>query len=157
MRLAALAAACLVSSFASAHDLYGVDYGFWEQPNRAAEQLALEGRLYRRFEAASNSRRLRAEMAYSEARIDALRRRLDDYDGINRFGTGNALELSADRTRLDLFREEMIRRDLQDQLILDQRVRRRSRIVHAEALQRTNVARTRAAAVGDGSITIVNH
>lgn len=147
----------VLPAFASAHDPYGIGYEGVDVAQRSVEALALESRLYRRFEGPAQQRRIRSEIDYSEARINLLRHRLDDYDTVNRFGTGNALSVSADRTRLALRREQMIRRDLQDQLILEQRLRRRGRLVNAYAVERANVARTRAAAVGDGSITIVNH
>lgn len=142
---------------ASAHDPYGDGVESRDAYLRAMEVALLESRYDHRFEHASQVRRLRSEAEYSDARIATLRRRLTEYDSINRFGTGNALGMSADRARLDLRREEMIRRDLQDQLLLQQRSRRRSRQVHAMAVERFTVEATRRAAVGEPSITIVNH
>lgn len=142
---------------ASAHDLYGLGCDGCSADHRSAEIAAFEAQLYRRFEAPSRTRRIRAELDYADARVRMLQRQLTDYGRVNRFGTGNALALSADRARLDLRREEIFRRELQEQLLIEQRLGRRSRHVHAYQAERLNVARTRAVAVGDGSITIVNH
>ncbi len=87
----------------------------------------------------------------------SVRRQLTSYNHINRFGTGNALAWSEGQVRLDMRREEILRRDLQDRLLIEQRTNRRSRVVHAYQAERLNVERTRNAAAGDGSITIVNH
>lgn len=159
MRTLALltAAAVLTPAASSAHDLYGLGCDGCDTNHRAAEIARLEGQLYRRFEAPSRVRRLRSEIEYADANARVLRAQLTDYRRVNRFGTGNALSLSADRARLELRREEMVRRDLQDQLLLEQRVQRRARHVHAYQAERALVARTRAAVVGDGSITIINH
>ena len=70
---------------------------------------------------------LRMEIAYAEARITSLRRLQREYDRVNRFGTGNALTLSAEQVRLELMREDMVLRDLREQLILEQRYGRDSR------------------------------
>ncbi len=159
MRQFLLAALLTLSAVpvAWAHDPYGDGVEQRDAYIRTLEAALLEAGYRHRFEHASQVRRLRSEALYSEARIDTLRRRLVEYDSINRFGTGNALGLTADRTRLDLRREEMIRRDLQDQMLLAQRSRRRSRQVHAMAVERATVQATRRAARGEPSITIVNH
>lgn len=141
----------------SAHDLNGLGCEVGDTGPRAAEIAALEAQLYRRFEGPSRVRRLRSELDYADARIQMLQRQQDDFHRVNRFGTGNALAWSADQARLGLRREEILRRDLQDQLLIEQRNGRRARHVHAYQTERLNVMRTRAAAVGDGSITIVNH
>lgn len=149
--------AALTPSGVSAHDLYGVGCDGCGTDARAAEIVALEARLDRRFESPSRVRRLRSEIDYTDARVQVLRRQLTSYDRINRFGTGNALTWSESQVRLDMRREEIVRRDLQDRLLIEQRLNRRSRVVHAYQAERLNVERTRAAAVGDGSITIINH
>ncbi len=155
--LSAIALAALTPA-AHAHDIYGhgcesCDAG----DSRSLEALAFESRVYRRFESPSAQRRIRSEIAFSEARIDSMRDLLNDYDRINRFGTGSALAWSANRARLDLRREEMIRRDLQDQLLLEQRYARRGKQVRAYAVERATVAATQRAAVGEPRIEITNH
>ena len=157
-RMLSLITLALLAPAASAHDIYGHGCESCDTVDgRSLEALAFESRVYRRFESPSAQRRLRAEIAFSEARIDSMRDLLNDYDRINRFGTGNALAWSANRARLDLRREEMIRRDLRDQLLLQQRYARRGKQVRAYALERANVAATRRAAVGEPRIEITTH
>lgn len=157
LMLTAIALAALTPA-AHAHDIYGHGCESCDAADgRSAEALAFESRVYRRFESPSVERRIRSEIAYSEARIDSIRDLLVDYGRVNRFSTGSALAWSADRARLDLRREEMIRRDLQDQLILQRRHARRGKQVRAYAVERANVAATQRAAVGEPRIEITTH
>ncbi len=128
---------------------------------RAAQVASMEERLYRRLDHTARLRALRMEIAYAEARITSLRRLQREYDRVNRFGTGNALTLSAAQVRLELMREDMVLRDLREQLILEQRYGRDSRRYDGaqatEAIQRLTAHVAIESDKGEPTIKIVNH
>jgi hypothetical protein len=128
---------------------------------RAVQVAAMEERLYRRLDHPARMRAIRMEIAYAEARIDSLRRLQREYYRVNRFGTGNALTLSAEQVRLELMREDMVLRDLREQLILEQRYNREIRrdyVVQAvEATQRITAHVAVEPGQGQPTITIINH
>jgi hypothetical protein len=128
---------------------------------RAVQVAAMEQRLYRRLDHPARMRALRMEIAYAEARIDSLRRLQREYYRVNRFGTGNALTLSAEQVRLELMREDMVLRDLREQLILEQRynreVRRDYAVQAVEATQRITAHVAVEPGQGQPTITIINH
>ncbi|TWT97027.1 hypothetical protein Pla108_28040 [Botrimarina colliarenosi] len=163
MRYALLALLLSASvSIASAHENQCYECGGDSLASaRAAQVAAMEQRLYRRFEHPARMRRIRAEIAYAEARIASLRRLQSQYDRVNRFGTGNALTMSAEQVRLDLLRKDMVLRDLRDQLILEQRYYRQARIDNAAtasyATQRITAHVAVTPEAGEPTITIVNH
>lgn len=116
---------------------------------------------FERMDYNARQRRLHGEIAYTEAAIASLRRIQGEYSRINRFGTGNALSLSAEQVRLELLREELLLRDLRDQVLVEQRMRRFDRRAHAMAsaamTQRRTVHAALPAEAGQPTITIVNH
>jgi hypothetical protein len=128
---------------------------------RAVQVAAMEQRLYRRLDHPARMRALRMEIAYAEARITSLRRLQREYDRVNRFGTGNALTLSAEQVRLELMREDMVLRDLREQLLLEQRFRREARGYDSaqatEATQRLTAHVAVEPEQGEPTITIINH
>jgi hypothetical protein len=128
---------------------------------RAVQVAAMEERLYRRLDHPARMRAIRMEIAYAEARIDSLRRLQREYYRVNRFGTGNALTLSAEQVRLELMREDMVIRDLREQLILEQRYNREIRRDYAvqavEATQRITAHVAVEPGQGQPTITIINH
>lgn len=128
---------------------------------RAVQVAAMEERLYRRLDHTARMRALRMEIKYAEARIDSLRRLQREYYRVNRFGTGNALTLSAEQVRLELMREDMVLRDLREQLILEQRfnreVRRDYAVKAVEATQRITAHVAVEPGQGQPTITIINH
>jgi hypothetical protein len=128
---------------------------------RAVQVAAMEERLYRRLDHPARMRAIRMEIAYAEARIDSLRRLQREYYRVNRFGTGNALTLSAEQVRLELMREDMVLRDLREQLILEQRYNREIRRDYAvqavEATQRITAHVAVEPGQGQPTITIINH
>lgn len=128
---------------------------------RAVQVAAMEQRLYRRLDHPARMRALRMEIAYAEARIVSLRRLQREYYRVNRFGTGNALTLSAEEVRLELMREDMVLRDLREQLLLEQRynreVRRDYAVQATEATQRVTAHMAIEPEQGQPTITIVNH
>lgn len=133
----------------------------YEMTARPAEIARLEDRFYRRVDYPSRVARLRAEIQYSEAVVDSLERRLNDYGRINRFSTGNALELSAERAELALRREKILIRELREQVLIEQRAYRYHKMAVAYAAQQRFAEQARAAAVpaeeGEPIITIVSH
>lgn len=128
---------------------------------RAVQVASMEQRLYRRLDHPARMRAIRMEITYAEARIDSLRRLQREYYRVNRFGTGNALTLSAEQVRLELMREDMVLRDLREQLILEQRfnreVRRDYAVQAVEATQRLTAHVAVEHEKGQPTITIVNH
>ncbi|QDV75663.1 hypothetical protein [Botrimarina mediterranea] len=128
---------------------------------RAVQVAAMEERLYRRLDHPARMRALRMEIKYAEARIDSLRLLQREYNRVNRFGTGNALTLSAAQVRLELMRENMVLRDLREQLILEQRYNRETRRAYAvqaaEATQRITAHVALESEKGEPTITIINH
>lgn len=128
---------------------------------RAIQVASMEQRLYRRLDHPARMRAIRMEIAYAEARINSLRRLQREYYRINRFGTGNALTLSAEQVRLELMREDMVLRDLREQLILEQRFNREIRRDYAvqavEATQRITAHVAVEPEQGQPTITIINH
>jgi len=129
--------------------------------DRAVQVSAMEQRLYRRLDHPARMRAIRMEIAYAEARINSLRRLQREYYRVNRFGTGNALTLSAEQVRLELMREDMVIRDLREQLILEQRynreVRRDYAVETAVATQRITAHVAVEPEQGQPTITIINH
>ncbi|MEN0109275.1 MAG: hypothetical protein AAF805_00990 [Planctomycetota bacterium] len=123
---------------------------------RAAEITAIEARLFRQ-DAAARLRRLRNEIDYAEARVRSLRRQIDEYDRINRFGTGSALRLSAEQARLDLRREESFLRELRRQVIDQQRNSHRARRAYAQQLQALQTHAAWRASDAEPVIEIINH
>lgn len=162
MRLVVLSLlAASLAGAASAHENLCYECGDTFSAGRELEVALVEQRYYRRVDHPSRMRRLRAEIAYTEERIVSLRRIQGEYDRVNRFGTGNALSLSAERVRLDLMREERVLRDLREQVLLEQRHYRFAKLEHAYRVQRAAVELAAAAAVAtkadEPKIEIVTH
>ncbi|MEQ8849397.1 hypothetical protein [Botrimarina sp.] len=132
----------------------------YETAVRPAEIAYLENRLVR-LDHMGRVRRIRAEIEYSEAVVESLRRRLRDYSRVNVFVVGNALDLSEERVELALRREEILVRELREQLVLEQRAYYAHKRAHAAAAQQSIAAGTQAAAVrpaaGEPTIVIINH
>ena len=128
---------------------------------RAVQVASMEDRLYRRLDHPARMRALRMEIKYAEARIDSLRQLQREYYRVNRFGTGNALTLSAAQVRLELMREDMVLRDLREQVLLEQRynreVRRDDAVQAVQATQRITAHVAIQPEKGEPTITIVNH
>lgn len=158
-----MTALCLAAfaSGASAHENQCYECGDALGAQRAAQVASMERYLYRRVDHPARMRRLRAEIKYAEQRIASLRRLQSQYDSVNRFGTGNALTLSEEMVRLELMREDMVIRDLREQLILEQRFHREERRYDAAqaayATQRLTVQAALKPEEGEPTITIVNH
>lgn len=100
------------------------EFGNYTSAYRSLERAALEQRYYRRVEHPNQVRTLKAEIKFSAARVDALRRINTSYRPFTRFSTGNPLTLTVERTRLDLLREEIYLRELREQLRLEYRFHR---------------------------------
>ncbi|TWT43269.1 hypothetical protein [Botrimarina hoheduenensis] len=125
---------------------------------RVWELASLEQRLYQRFDHPARLREIRDEIAFSEARIDSLRRLQREYEPFTRFRVGNPLAVTAERNRLDLLRAERQLADLRRLLSEEHRMHSTRLRWHAtmvsQAAQRLAHATPPA---GDGSIEIVNH
>lgn len=160
LRTASLALAVAASALsASAHETQCYECGGAVLPSPAGRASALDSRLDR-LDYAARMRRLQGEIAYTEAAIASLRRIQGEYSRVNRFGTGNALTLSAEQVRLELLREELLLRDLREQVLIEQRLRRETRRHGAAApvyaTQRVT-AHVPIVPAGEPTITITNH
>ncbi len=135
--------ACLVTTApAQAHEVCHECNGpdGYTSAYHALEKATLEQRYYRRIEHPAQVRILKAEIQFSEARVETLRRAYASYRPFTRFGTGNPLTLSVERTRLDLLREELCLRELREQLRLENRFHRQRMQHYAYKIQ-ASVAR----------------
>lgn len=159
MRTLALSLIALTAgSVTTAHENQCYECGDSLSAGRTVQLAAFEDRFYRRVDHAARMRRLRAEISYTEARIVALRRVQQEYDRVNRFGTGNALTLSAEQVRLNLHREEIVLRELRDQVLLEQRAYRLAKRAYAQRIRQTAAQSVVSSpAAGEPQITIIQH
>jgi hypothetical protein len=136
--VALLSAFCLEASAQCPYgcDLAGAGYA---DAARAYEIAAERQRVFQYYDHPGRVRELTIEKQIAEARIQMLRRRMNEFRSINRFTTGNALLVSAEETRIALLREELHLRTLRDALIAEQRW-------HSERMRAAVLATQQAAA-----------
>lgn len=131
---------------------------------RELQIARLEQRHYRNVEYPQRVRSLRAEIDYSEHRIDYLRETLDNYRPFTHFRQGSPLTVTIGQTRLALKREELYLRELRERLAREHRYHRAAKRMHAQRVQAAAHAATqRSVAMAPAhdpaapTIEIVNH
>lgn len=105
--------------------------GVTAEPIRALEIAMLEKKLYEQVSHPMRVRTLNAEIKLTEARIKSLKRRLDEYEPMDRFKNGRALFVTIEETKLDLLREELHLQELKARRTTENRFHRQQARLHA--------------------------
>ena len=89
----------------------------------ARERLDLEHRLYERVDFPIQARRLVSEITLTEAKLKSLEKLLAEYQGFQRFSTGNPLTLTVEDTKLQILAAKLHLDDLKEEKSLLERYR----------------------------------